>query len=370
MLTALVVGSAVLALPVMGSAATPGNPPEPDKEQRPPSDGANFTIIPDDPTPDTGTAYTMLSKGVGPWNGSDGLQEIDYYKITTQDTRFRDCSPSDAQAFGIDRDNDDPGTATDTGLLRHMRDYSVDGRVIAVTIYDEEDLGGDPTHLNDTDETVAKLANCVVTPSEPGWYQFKGYVNGTNYDGKFQEVLLYSKYFYVCDCSSEAEAREQLGPRPYSDTDSGDSGSDGGDTDASTATPTATPAPDDGGTESTVTATATATPTATATLTATVTTTPGQAAGQGDGSDGETATADDSGGDGGVSDGGAGDGGSGSSAATSTASGGGDQQAGGSGGQAGGRERRTPTAGDGSGFGLLAALGGLLLTGLLARRDD
>jgi hypothetical protein len=382
LLTALVVVSTLAAIPAAGSIATPGNPPEPDTEKRPPSDGANFTIVPENHSPDTSTAYLMLSKGKGPWDGSDGLETIDNYKITTQDTRFKDCSPSDAQAFGIDRGNDDPGTKTDTGLLRHMSSYSVEGRVIAVTIYDEGDLGGSPTYLNDTDETVAKLANCVVTPSDPGWYQFKGYVNGTNYEGNFQEVLLYSKYFYVCDCSSEAEAREQLGPPPHSESDSTDGDSGGSES-------TATPTPDgdgssgssSGGSRSTATPTATPTATATPTPTATATSTPtATAAGSGSGSSGSsaggsqsTATASataagggSSGGDGGGSGGGGG--GSGGSAATATAaggSGGGGQQL-----QPDPQGRVTPTAGSGPGFGVLAALGGVLALGLLSRRRD
>jgi PGF-CTERM protein len=369
LVTALVVALAAVALPAAGSLATPGNPPEPDTTNREPTDGADFQVRPDDPTPDTGTAYTMLSRGKGPWDGSDGLERISYYKITTQDTRFKGCSPSDAQAFGIDRDNDAEGTKTDTGLLRHMEQYSVSGRIIAVDIYDPGALGGEPTYLNDTDETVAKLANCVVTPSEPGWYQFKGYVNGTNYQGNFQEVLLYSKYFYICECSSEAEAEEQLGPKPYSEDDSTDGGSSGGSSEqTATATATATPEQSGGssGGSSETTATATATPTATATATptatATATATPGQSGGGSSGGSSEqTATAT------------AASGGANTATATAAQGGGGGgasgQQAGG-GARSGSQERVTPTAGSGPGFGVVAALGGLLALGLFARRRN
>jgi hypothetical protein len=369
--TALLVVLSLLVGPAAGSlVAQETGPPEPDQENREPTEGADFQVQPDDHSPDTGTAYTMLSRGQEPWDGSEGLQEIDNYKITTQDTRFQNCSPDDAQAFGIDRDNDAAGTETDTSLLRHMSQYSVSGRVIAVSIYDESDLGGDPTFLNDTDETVAKLANCVVTPSEPGWYQFKGYVNGTNYQGDYQEVLLYSEYFYICDCSSEAEAEEQLGPKPFSESDSSGDGSS-----ETTATATATPAPDDGGSsESTATATATATPTATATATPTATAT-------------ATATAtpeprnDDSD-----------DTGSAETTATATADGGDQQQ---NDQQQNDQQRTdqqqqndqqqdqqqnqqqqqapgpvTPTAGSGPGFGPLAALGGVLAVALIVLRRD
>lgn len=377
-LTALVVAIAAVALPVAGSLATPGNPPEPDTKNREPSEGADFQVQPDDHSPDTSTAYTMLSRGKGPWDGSEGLRKIDYYKITTQDTRFKDCAPSDAQAFGIDRDNDAAGTKTDTGLLRHMEQYSVSGRIIAVDIYDEGDLGGSPTYLNDTDETVAKLANCVVTPSEPGWYQFKGYVNGTNYQGNYQEVLLYSKYFYICECASEAEAEEKLGPKPYSEGDSTDGGSGSG---SATATATATTA--GGGSAgsastATTTTTATATPTAAATATRTATAVATATAVTGDSSSGsngesaDTATATATAASGGGGSGSGGSGGGSAATATSTAASGG----GGSAGQqvrrgdSAAQERVTPTAGSGPGFGALAALGGLLAGGLLARRRD
>lgn len=365
--TALLVVLSLLVGPAAGGlVAQESGPPDPDQENREPTEGADFQVQPEDHSPDTGTAYVMLSRGQDPWDGSEGLQEIDHYKITTQDTRFKDCAPSDAQAFGIDRDNDAPGTETDTGLLRHMRDYSVDGRVIAVTIYDDSDLGGDPTFLNDTDETVAKLANCVVTPSEPGWYQFKGYVNGTNYQGNYQEVLLYSQYFYICDCSSEEEAEEKLGPKPFSEDDSS------GDSSGATATATATPESrnDDGSGSSETTATATATSTMTTTDTATATSTATAT---------DTATAtpesrnDDSDGTGGAE-----------TTATATA-GGDDQQQNDQQGAAGQQQSQqsqqqnqqqqapeavTPTAGSGPGFGPLAALGGVLAVALLVLRRD
>ena len=345
-LTALVVVSALLASPAAGSlVAQERGPPDPDQENRPPSDGADFVVQPDDPRPDTGTAYTMLSRGAEPWGGSEGLQEIDHYKITTQDTRFQDCSPDDARAFGIDRDNDEPGTATDEPLLRHLKDYSADGRIIAVEIYDEADLGGDPTFLNDTDETVAQLANCVVTPSEPGWYQFKGYVNGTNYAGEFQEVLLYSEYFYICDCDSEAEAEERLGPKPHSESDA-DSGSTDDSTATATATETATPERDDPAT-ATETRTDTATPTRTETATEEPDTDDGDDADSGDGGGGETvATA--------------------TGTAAASADDGGQQAQPRRNQQDGGAA--TPTIAEGPGFGAVAALVGLLTVALLALR--
>ena len=352
-LTALVVVSALLASPAAGGlVAQESGPPAPDQENRPPTDGADFIVRPDDPRPDTGTTYTMLARGAGPWDGSRGLQEIDNYKITTQDTRFQDCSPDDARAFGIDRNNDDPGTGTDEPLLRHMKSYSVDGRVIAVEIYDDSDLGGAPTFLNDTDETVAQLANCVVTPSEPGWYQFKGYVNGTNYAGNYQEVLIYTEYFYICDCDSEAEAEERLGPRPHSGSDT-DSGSTDDSTATATATDTVTPERGDP-------STATAARTATATETRTDTATPTRA---------DTATGEPDADDGDDAD--SGDGGDGTAAtATGTAAASGDD-----GGQ-GAQPRRnqqdggaaTPTIAERPGFGAVAALAGLLTVALLTLR--
>lgn len=320
---------------VGGSGLIQGDPPEPTTKDYPPSEGANFTVVPDDHSPGANTAYLMLSKGAEPYGDSKGLRKIDNYKITTQETQFKDCTPSDAKAFGIDRGNDDPGTRTDTALLSHMESYSVSGRTITVDIYEKDDLGGSPTHLNRTDETVAKLANCVVAPEQKGWYQFIGYVNGTSYEGEFLEVTLYSKYFYICDCENREQAKQTLGPPPHSGSGSG------GDT--PTSTPAGTPTP---------TATATATPESTAT--------PGQSSNTAtpapnpdrDGGSGTTATAT------------AGStGGDGSSPGTATATSnrrGGSVDAG---------TPTTPTLAEGPGFGALAALLGLLLVGLLARRD-
>lgn len=266
--TVLVATVALLTLASVGFAsanvAGPGDPPEPTTENHPPSEGANFTVQPDDHSPGTQTAYNMLSRGEGPWGDSDGLRTIDFYKITTQATQFQDCTPDNARAFGIDRENDDPGTETDDPLLQHMKDYNVTDRVIIVDLYNESDAFGESTHLNRSDETVARLAGCVMTPQEPGWYQFTGYVNGTNYQGEFQEVQLYSKYFYVCDCENRQQAEQELGPPPYSgdgqqDGNQSDGQQDGDQTD--TPTPTAqdddqndTTSPTDGtGTDATAT---------------------------------------------------------------------------------------------------------------------
>lgn len=291
MLTVLM---AVVLLAVVASAgfaaataSTPGDAPEPTTKNHPPSDGANFTVEPDDNSPGTQTAYTMLSKGEGPWGDSQGLRTVDYYKITTQATQFKDCSPDNARAFGIDRDNDEAGTHTDEPLLDHMKSYSVSGRVITVDLYNESDAFGNPTYLNRSDETVARLVGCVVTPEQPGWYQFTGYVNGTNYRGQFQEVQLYSKYFYVCDCENRQEARQQLGPAPYS-------GDNGSTPTSVTPTPSGSPSPTAG--ETTATASSPSpndggSPTATSTSpsgTGTTTTTPGGETTSGDASPGGT----------------------------------------------------------------------------------
>ena len=248
LLTLLVVASSVVALPAAGAAVTQqqGDPPDPDTEQREPSDGANFTVVPksqaDRKVGNDEATYLMLSKGAGPYDGSKGLEEVDFYKITSQQADFSACNPNNAQAFGIDRDNDAPGTKTDEALLKHMKTNQVRTHVILVEIYDEGDLAGSPTFLNAEDETVAQLGDCITNTGPEGWYQFKGYVNGTNYQGNFQEVLLYSKYFYVCDCSSEEEAERKLGPRPYSDS----GGSSSTPTPTPTPTATATPTPDTG----------------------------------------------------------------------------------------------------------------------------
>ena len=233
---------------------------------------------------------------------------------------------------------------------------------IFVDSYGEGSLGGEPVSFNAEDQVVAAQNECYEMPGEPGWYQINARINGTGYDGSYvdtadQDAGIFSHYFYICECGSEEEAREQLGPPP-SEEDDGTSES----TPTATAEQTATAEPDDGGSEQTATAEQTATVTAepdeegseqTAIVerTATATAEPDD-----DGATEQTATAT------------AGQTATAEQTATATAgsnTGGGQAQP--SGQQSG---PGTPTIGAGPGFGLVAALGGLVAVALLALRRD
>ena len=290
-----------------------------------------------------------------------GYEVAEYLIIGNPDITFSSCSTENTAAFGVDRENDDPGTETDESLLAARKNSEFNDHEIIIEFFDEDDLAGDSIAINDVDEVVAVQNECYTMPEEPGWYQINGFLNGTGYDGTQFDVTLDSHYFYICECSSEAEAREELGPPPSEQRD--DDSTEQTATETATATATATAEPTATATaEPTATATAesTAEQTATETATATATATAGSTA---TAESTATATPDDGGSDGGgADDGGSGGGGSaatGGATATGTAA---------PGSAAGGPA--TPTVGAGPGFGALAALAGLLAVGLLARRRD
>jgi PGF-CTERM protein len=281
-----------------------------------------------------------------------GYEVAEYLIIGNPDITFSSCSTENTAAFGVDRENDDPGTETDESLLAARKNSEFNDHEIIIEFFDEDDLAGDSIAINDVDEVVAVQNDCYTMPEEPGWYQINGFLNGTGYDGTQFDVTLDSHYFYICECSSEAEAREQLGPPP---SEQGD------DSTESTATATATPERTE-----TATAAATAEPTATATATAESTATAERtatAAAEATATAESTATTTP--GDGGGSDGGGADAGdepsspADESTATATAA-----PAGAADGPV------TPTVGAGPGFGAVAALAGLLAVGLLAHRRD
>ncbi|WP_276258709.1 hypothetical protein [Haloglomus litoreum] len=338
---------------------------------------------------------------------SKGVEQLKYLKIDNPDIDFSQCSTSNTAAFGIDRNSDDPGTKVDIDLLRYMEKNAFNDHSIEVYFYEGDELaspspndkGGAETGKEDGDGNAEMYPDdqivahqgyksgggpCYGMPTDPGWYQISGFVNGTAFNGNEVEVSLTSHYFYICECQTEKEAYNQLGAPPGQENPY-----EGGSGNTTTATATATPEQTatagggggDGGGESTPTATATATATATPTATATGTPTATDASGDdgasaggggggGAGAAGGTATvsatagASAGGGGGGGGSGGGGSGGGGSGGSGGGAGAGGAQQA-----QAGSGPM-TPTAGAGPGFGLVAALGGLAAAALLALRRD
>jgi PGF-CTERM protein len=282
-------------------------------------------------------------------------------KIYSEAVDYANCEPGNTAAFGIDRGNDEAGTATDVSLLSSYKSYNSEADFIDIKYYKEEALAGGPIGFNTVDQVVAAQRNCYDNPSEPGWYRINGTITGstngnTNTDYKVRDL---SQWIYICDCTSRSQAESKLGPPPGQSDDADTSTPSPTATATATATATPTPAPADGSDSTatptptptpTASPTATAIPTATATATTTATATPDQSSGSG-GSGTPTATPTRASGGGDSGDG---------AAATSSPAPGRDRGT--------GDAPRTPTVGAGPGFGVLAALAGVVLTGLLVRR--
>ncbi len=278
-----------------------------------------------------------------------GFRKVDYVRVTWLDGGFSGCGASNAEVFGIDRGNDDPGTEVDQSLFSSIKSTKVNEDEFEADFYDEGDFGGSPPTFNEGDQLVGKTTNCIDTADAPGWYQVTSTIASKNGDFRAK-----SHYFYVCDCASEQAAREQLGPPPSEPTPT------------ATATPTATPTPTpeptptrtppEGGTpfpSPTPTATPSPTPDPTSTraaatdaATAAATTAPG-AGGSGGGS--SEASGADSSADGSEN---------GGAAVTPTDPG-----------NWSAIVERSPTASSGPGFGAVAAIAGVLGAGVLARRE-
>ena len=234
----------------------------------------NFTVVPSrQPGLDDGE---MKSFGVP----NRGFERMDYVKATWEEGGFAGCGASNGEAFGVDRGNDDPGTETDESLAPKVKSSTVTEDVFKADFYDEGDFGGSPPTLNEGDQFVNYVVDCIDTPDEPGWYRIRSTIASA--DGNFEAR---SHYFYICDCANEREARQQLGPPPSESTPTPTPTA----SPTPTATPTATPEPTPTRTPPaegtpfptpTPTATPTATPEPTATPSATATAT--AAAGSGD----------------------------------------------------------------------------------------
>jgi len=296
--------------------------------------------------------------------------------LTSDAFQFDSCSASQVRAFGIDRGNDDPGTQTDESLLSAYKSISFEKHQITVKFYKEEQLAGGPVGVKTGDQIVARGDNCIQNPSKPGWYQISGKINGsTNGDTTtdFSQSTT-SHYIYVCDCESRQEAEEKLGPPPGSDgggeptatpTESGGGESTATPTESGGGESTATPT-ESGGGESTATPTdggggeSTATPTEGGGGESTATPTDSNRQGQGTTTGTSTSTGNTTGTANATSTGNT----TGTTSATSTGNGGGFT--------GGGSQNDTPSptnSGGQPGFGLVAALGALALAGLLARRQ-
>ena len=150
------------------------------------------------------------------------------------------CDTDNTAAFGIDRGNNNSGTQIDEDLVQYQRRSVFKDDGIDIFFYDWEDFAGNPPYMAPEDAIVAEQGEnsnagaCITMTEEPGWYQIQAFFNGTvaeedctdsgndacePEDKEYIGGHLSSTYFYVCECDSEAEAREQLGAPPDEDTD-------------------------------------------------------------------------------------------------------------------------------------------------------
>jgi PGF-CTERM protein len=308
-------------------------------------DGANYTVILPEksdhlPGDQNQQNASIIHSAAGGDAFSDtapnGFETFDRLEIRSDAVDFSACSSPNTAVFGVDRGNNNSGTKTDTDLLKHMKNSNFRENSLEVIFYSESDFGGNPTYLNPEDAIIAVQGAgssggpCYTMPSDPGWYQITGTLEGTTENGESVTVNAVSHYFAICEgCHDEETAREKLGPRPSSES----SADPATPTPTPTATATATPTPD--GSEATETEASTATATAAPTATA-------------------EPTDDSDGNDGGDTGGGTNGGGANGGADTQNDDDPGIQQ--------------TPTPGEGPGFGAIVGLLALLASGLLVRR--
>jgi PGF-CTERM protein len=170
---------------------------------------SNFTAIPYDHTPGA-SDVTYEQHAVAPVS----FEYLDYIGARWDEGSFAGCGAANSETFGIDRDDDAPGTETDEGLAQYVEESKVDEDQFVADFYEKDDAIGSSTNLAKGDEFVSVTTNCFTNPAEPGWYQIRSSIGGTAPNGTYIEAKDVSHYFYICDCANEQEAREKLGPPP------------------------------------------------------------------------------------------------------------------------------------------------------------
>jgi len=167
------------------------------------------------------------------------------------------CAPEDTEEFGVDRNAtyegerrvDDSATDSvesfskdDDARGTYERNYGQYGRLsttdwayverLRVEWYDPDEFGA-PLEVRHGDRFVSAQRGCLDNPDAAGWYRFASVTTGEFDNGTevSQDRPTFSHWFYVCDCASREAAVETLGPPP-SEAD------DGGGDEQATATPT------------------------------------------------------------------------------------------------------------------------------------
>jgi len=325
------------AVEKLGPPPSANEEPTPEFEAPDAEQVGNTTVDLGTHRPGATTRYTTYATAAGSTVATD-FAEVDRFLLYGNASDFSACSSAAVTEFGLDRRNDAGSLAIDESYTEHIQGspYTT-ADVFAADFWDRSEPGPSTT-FNGGDQVVFETVDCVQNPSEPDWYTLSVQVTGAG-GGREQSMALESRYFYVCDCDSRAEAERKLGPP-------GQSGESTPTPNQGSSTPTATATPG-----SATTATATASPTATRTATATPTAT---AAPTSSATATRTATAAPTATRTATS----------RRTATATRSGGTAQRT-----DSG--QLRTPTIADGPGFGALAAVLALLGSALLVvRRND
>jgi PGF-CTERM protein len=233
------------------------------------TDAANFTVnlpfttdhYPGDQNEQNGSIeyYAIGSQAFSDLDAEEGVW-MNYIIIDAQWIDYSACDIPNTKAFGLDRDSSLPGTQFDEDLVQKQRNTNFLDDGIEIKFYDFSDFAGDPPYMAPEDQVVAAQGagsqdgTCLTMTSEPGWYRLQAFLNGTVADNGPDEepsdsaeevgLKLQSNYIYVCECDSESEAREQLGPPPNEPDDNGGSESTPEPTATPESTPTPTEAPD------------------------------------------------------------------------------------------------------------------------------
>jgi PGF-CTERM protein len=190
---------AVGALALVGGTAAASHGP----------DKANFTVEPMDRTPGaTNVKYGQTVVGLG----DTDLRTLERTTAVYEAGSWANCGSSDGEILGVDRGSTRPGYETDESLKSNVKRFSAGEDVFELEFYGEDDFGAS-THLDAGDEFVS-VATCIKNPDEPGWYQISGSTTGVTENGERVTFGDESHYFWIGNFENEQEARAELGPPP------------------------------------------------------------------------------------------------------------------------------------------------------------
>jgi hypothetical protein len=147
----------------------------------------DYTVSADDRSAGANNVtYTHNAVLGTPSNGAGQIENLSSLTFEYRHGSFAGCGADDITAFGIDRNDDDPGTRTDESLLRHTERMTVGANFVVFDLYEGDELAASedsPVTLNVSDEVVLRHA-CVDNPDTPGTYRLHWAANGTS-DGAY-----------------------------------------------------------------------------------------------------------------------------------------------------------------------------------------